>query len=319
MRTFGYEAEFQSNAGLALRALHERGYAPTPDMHRWHCDCTTCRFSGVGHLFRGQTDSSCSGEIISSVNRLRTGRDLANAYIDTETGRVSSRDAFQALQDAAVEFDAEPGTRSGFHVHVGVDHLNEDNKIKAVYNLARWEQLLYDIAAGSLPIGARGENRRYQDDHLPRAHQLAQQTRRFSSAEYPRREVIDGFTVDPDDGYIIAPAPEAQSIERVLYRVASEADRHSSLNLRTNHGTWEFRLWNSTRSAWRMEMFCHLSLALVEPDVILAMYDTPDDNLDLDTFEAIIREQYNSDLAEMVARQRALSVDTVPRFTQLVA
>lgn len=317
MRTFGYEAEFERNAGPALRALHDRGHAPTADMHRWHCDCGTCRFGGPGHLFRGQTDSSCSGEIISSVNYLRSGNDMANAYIQTRDGRVPSRDAWQALQDAAVEFDAEPGTRSGFHVHVGVDHLDEALKIKAVYNLCRWETLLYDLAAGSLPVGARSENQLYRNNHLIRAQELFDSHRRMNTRNGGRRETRDGIVYDTVDDYPLQRA-EVTDLHTALYRVARDADRHSSLNLRTNHGTWEYRLWNSTRSAWRMEMFCHMSLALVEPDVILAMYERDDSDVNLDTFESIIRE-YNSDLAEMIARQRSLSVTTVPRFTQLVS
>ena len=46
-------------------------------------------------------------------------------------------------------------------------------------------------------------------------------------------------------------------------------DRHSNLCVSTEHGTWEFRLWNSTRSAWRMRLYVQLSrLWLAEADAI---------------------------------------------------
>ena len=50
-----------------------------------------------------------------------------------------------------------------------------------------------------------------------------------------------------------------------LYDTHHLADRHSNLNLHTNHGTVEFRLWNSTRAAWRMGLFAGLSVAFTDP------------------------------------------------------
>lgn len=316
MRTFGYEAEFQTNATLAYRALNREGLTPTTDMHRWHCDCSNCGFGGARFPFRGQTDSSCSGEIISSINTIDGDTfDMDEAWIPNgQGGRMGSRAAMAALQEAAVEHDAEPGTRSGFHVHVGVDHLDEAQKIKAVYNLCRWEELLYELAAGSLPHGLRNENQRYQTQHLMLARdRLNMETNNGN----PHADIVDGWQTDLRDGYRIRRAGNLE-IDYHLYQIALGADRHSSLNLRTGHGTWEYRLWNSTRSAWRMEMFCSLSLAMVEPGVIAAMADVPDDELSLDHFEEILRTNIHTDVVELVQRQRALSIDTVPRFTQLV-
>jgi hypothetical protein len=314
MRTFGYEAEFQTNAPQAYAALHERGMTPNRDMHRWHCDCSGCSYGSDNYPFRGQTDSSCSGEVISSINRIDGDTfDMAEAYIRTSDGNVSAREAFEAIQDAAVEYDAEPGTHSGFHVHVGVGHLDEEKKVKAVHNLCRWEELLYELAAGSLPQGLRSENTRYQQEHLISAQNQMDQA---GSANIPYAEIRDGWVVDTRDGYRHREAPEPQELSVHLYQIAQRADRHSSLNLRTTHGTWEFRLWNSTRSAWRMEMFCGLSMAMVEPRIIEALDETPDDEITLDRFEEII--DVLPDLGELVRRQRALSVQTVPRFTQLV-
>src|SRR5205814_1718290 len=52
----------------------------------------------------------------------------------------------------------------------------------------------------------------------------------------------------------------------------SVSDRHSNLNICPRRvPTWEFRLWNSTRVAWRMEMFAGLSVALMDPAVTIAL------------------------------------------------
>lgn len=59
-----------------------------------------------------------------------------------------------------------------------------------------------------------------------------------------------------------------------LFTKHLEADRHSFLNIHTGHGTWEFRLWNGTRSHWRMEMYCMLSEAFCDLAVIDALGTT---------------------------------------------
>ena len=55
-----------------------------------------------------------------------------------------------------------------------------------------------------------------------------------------------------------------------LMDMHSGNDRHSNLNIAGGgrRPTWEFRLWNSTRSAWRMRMFCGISKAFMDPEFI---------------------------------------------------
>ena len=63
-----------------------------------------------------------------------------------------------------------------------------------------------------------------------------------------------------------------------LWQAHRGNDRHTNLNVGARRAvTWEFRLWNSTRAAWRMEMYCEMSKAFMDPDFIavLATLDPP--------------------------------------------
>jgi hypothetical protein len=74
--------------------------------------------------------------------------------------------------------------------------------------------------------------------------------------------------IKPSDLAIVEDALSGDPLRAVKKYVLEDAegmDRHACLSLVTRHNTTEFRLWNSTRSAWRMELFCGLSRAWMDP------------------------------------------------------
>jgi hypothetical protein len=54
--------------------------------------------------------------------------------------------------------------------------------------------------------------------------------------------------------------------------------------------TMEFRLWNSTRSAWRMELWCRLSLLMADPTFADLMIDKWEPTVTIGDFVALIAE-----------------------------
>ena len=206
--TFGFEAEFGTGVSALVSALYGEEACGMSEMHSWHCGCEKCDFDN-GYLFRAQTDSSCDGEVITSI--FSDG--------DWHTARY----AMELLERLAFDVDAEPSTDAGCHVHVGVGHLDFDQKVEAFDNYLRWEPVLERVSAGRW-----------------RHNRGANQPVRYCSLNY-------------------CDTP---------YASHAENDRHSQLNVNTGHGTWEFRLWNSTRMAWRMELWVRLSLLFVNPDFV---------------------------------------------------
>lgn len=242
MTTYGFEAEFMSNAAAVLAALHERGLAGDRTLHGYHCDCDYCAF-GNGFPFRGQSDSSCSGEIISDV----LGTEEDDEYCDHHA-------LMCALADSAVEVDAEPGLNSGFHVHVGVNNLTPGNLADALWQFIRWEPVLARIAGGRWSDRRDGMNRAVRD------------VTSNVYVDYGGGRLTTGGIAELEARL---DSEEVDRFVRDLFYCHLNNDRHSNLNISQRaHPTWEFRLWNSTRSAWRMGLFCGLSMALVDPSVV---------------------------------------------------
>jgi hypothetical protein len=251
LTTFGFEAEFQTNAASVIAGLHERGRAGDSTLHCYHCDCDNCSF-GSEYIFRGQTDSSCSGEIISGVMDW------------TGTEPEYARAVWTDLQDVAVEVDAEPGPNSGFHVHVGIGDKTRDELADILWQFLRWEPVLTRIAGGRWALRRDGMNRTVRDD-LYRALEVY-------GGYQPTTEGLINMENDRPTGFTF------DELKSQLYERHLGNDRHSNLNIaQSSHPTWEFRIWNSTRAAWRMEMYCGLSVALCDNEVVtgLAVLEPP--------------------------------------------
>lgn len=269
--TFGCEAEYEVNASNVIARLHEMGVAKYPTLHDYHCSCDGCEFRN-GWAFRGQTDSSCSGEIITDVLGM-PGSD-GGAYDHVEV--------FGALSEAAVDVDAEPGLRSAFHVHVGLYDLSHEDRYRALWQFIRWEPVLQEIA------GARWSCQR------PNMNTTVRDCTRYAFENSTGQSYSTRIIRDFD--------PEETTMSRLL-DAQMESDRHSNLNVSMNRTpTWEFRLWNSTRSAWRMEMFAGLSVALIDPEMVTNLKSlSPADGID--SVALALSDAGHDRTAELVCRQ----------------
>lgn len=275
LTTFGFEFEVETEAIALTRHLYHAGLVGMPQMCGWHCQCDFCQL-GSGFLFRAQTDSSCSGEIISDI-----------LHHDPHDERHSA-EVFALLQNAAVEVDAEPGPNAGLHVHVGIAHLSGRQMDDALWAYLRYEPLLIKLAAG------RFDAQRCSNDSVT------------SQCSYDlRRRFRSEFVIDAIES--IEASPNLRDERQLLREMHAGHDRHSNLNIATGKSTWEFRLWNSTRAAWRMEMLTRLSVALVDPDVNRRMLATDltrrVTRTTADRFAVLLHDAGHERCAELVDRQ----------------
>ena len=284
LTTFGFEFEVQTEAAALTRHLYDTGLCGTPTMCRWHCRCEMCSYYS-GFVFRAQTDSSCNGEIISGILH----------HDPHDHHHVPG--VFTTLQDAALEVDAEPGLAAGLHVHVGINHLSTTERARTLWAFLRYEQLLIRLSAGRFEEQRSGGNAQVRD-------MLALHLRNHDP----------NYSAAPLDAIAsIEQSPNIAAVQRNILDYHSDNDRHSNLNISTGHGTWEFRLWNSTRAAWRLELFTRLSVALVDPDVVRRMLATDITRRvtrsTADRFAVLLHDAGHERCAELVDRQATYSWD----------
>jgi hypothetical protein len=297
VNTFGFEAEFMGNVDAVIAALTNDGYARQSAMHSYHCRCEECSFDS-NNTFRAQTDSSCGGEIISGVFH-------AN---DMETARA----AMEALQEAAVSSDAEPGEQAGFHVHVGIERLDTNGRADALWAFLRWEEVLGGLCAtGRFPV-VRPFNHRMVDllgcvrlktilDGIGVWPTLLAREPWYS--RYGDMPMSPSWCEEHLDADVLGQA------KLTYLDAAYEVDRHGWLNVSTRgHATFEYRLFNSTRAAWRMEMYCRVALLMVNCDALPDLLDAP---VTLESFVQVA-EQHDTELASLLQRQMASPKDWSP-------
>lgn len=236
MTTFGFEMEVATNAEALAEALHARSLLPNSTLHGYHCSCLHCDFDSTTFPLRAQTDSSCGGEFISQV-------------FDADRMALARR-IMDHLQEAAVEADAEPGYNAGFHVHVGWprSRRNAESLGDLIWQFVEWEPVLSEIAAGRF--------RAVRDEmNLRLAPMYAEEL--FDRYSYTTAVDARRNNFDLNAGW--------------LWYMHNATDRHSNLNVATRFNTFEFRIWNSTRSAWRMELWCRLSIAFMDYELVPVM------------------------------------------------
>lgn len=248
--TYGFEAEFMSGASALIASLHRNGWSSMDRLHDWHCEqrrgpCDHCSFEGGNRRgFRGQTDSSCNGEIISPV----FGRDDTDDDFFTE--------ASTALQENAVEVDAEPGLSAGMHVHVKPrDPLTMPDLL---WEFIRWEHVIKVLATGPF-----SEHRSMNTDVATYAQTWFDMYSRGDFSASARESglilVAMNSMVDGDRN---------DRLRQTLHTFVTEQDRHANLAFSQTHGTAELRVWNSTRSAWRMRMYTSVSRLFANPEFL---------------------------------------------------
>lgn len=282
-----------------------------PEIHGYHCGCPLCDFSEAGPPLMVQRDSTCTGEVISRP--MSTWNPSGDSDDWAYTVQVLTQ-----LQQAALDVDAEPGHAAGFHVHV---MPTDDGFNKSLGAVLLWEPVLMRIAAGRFPA-QRGMNRTVRsmftngtiwdwayDSGLPQETLNKFELDRFWAHGYPRA------TLDfPALFQHVNELGLTSKLLRLFRTVHHHNDRHSNFNITTNHGTVEYRFWNSTRSAWRMEMFCRLSVAMTDQEVAGTLIGlggiAPNADVDetwMDGAEAILRQVFDDAgyhrLAELLERQ----------------
>lgn len=276
MTTFGFELEMESGADLMVAQLHSMQMLPEPRLHSYHCECSWCDINS-GHDLRAQTDSSCSGEFIT-----RPFEDMDEA-----------RQVMGILQSAAVDVDAEPGYDAGFHVHVDMSGRARSARPLLVWQFIEWEPVLSQIAAGRFNA-MRDNNCTLAGIHsygVAWANTVVAAGQ--NTAHIARRTRLD------------APADNFQSIVEYAWERHRGADRHNNLNVRTRYETWEYRLWNSTRSAWRMELWCWLSMAFADPRLLPILSSaTTDDEPSIDLLRQVLFDNRYAEAAVLLDRQR---------------
>lgn len=202
------------------------------------------------------------------------------------------------LQRIAVDNDAEPGDRAGFHVHVNRSGLTHSEFLRSCWQFTRWEHALMKLANG--PLGnVRGFN---------------------SLVVAGVKNYWEDYGVD--DLTVILNEPLSSGNEAALDYCVRAMDRHANISVHSPHETIEYRLWNSTRSAWRMELHVRVSQAMTAPQFTAALanvevgYDPFDSWAPGNRREAIDRDLNNficalggfdSRAAELCQRQQAFT------------
>lgn len=275
MPTFGFEFEVATAAPELVSRLYEIGLVGRQVMCPWHCDCGYCTHEEGEYPFHAQTDSSVSGEVISGV------MDYDSQFT------INPVEFMRQLQDAAVEVDAEPGLNAGMHVHVGRGRMTDVQLGKLVWAHLLWEPTLLNIAGGRWPH-IRDANRTVRRDNS-----------RFVRGYTNRIEDIRDAITHVQGEH----APYRDDFFQSLYFNHHSNDRHTNLNLRTNHPTVEFRLWNSTRSAWRMELWTRLSIALMDRNVVEEMIDPARRQYGPTNLKALLERMNHGRAATLLDRQ----------------
>lgn len=224
---FGMELEVASGAEDALSYLCDEGYAADSYFHEYHCRCGDCRHDRDHYDWTGQEDCTAAGEFISRI---------LTTHTDTADNALSALS--EALRVGRCEFDGD----TGLHVHVDSADVDDD----AVVRLWRIWSL-------------------YQDDVATIANATFRGIRGYASGS----KVTEGNILGWRQGD--AEAREARELfwcdDLTAARQAMQGDSiagyRTSRWLSGGSNTYEFRVWNSTRSLWRMRMAAYVSAAIV--------------------------------------------------------
>lgn len=195
------------------------------------------------------------------------------------------------LQTSAVDVDAEPGYDAGLHVHV---EIGSRSRPLLVWQFIEWEPVLMEIAAGRFHA-IRDSNSALTALHT-HGVQWANTTMRLmpsNTARIARETRLE------------APAETFDSLSQYVWERHRGSDRHNNLNVRTRYDTWEYRLWNSTRSAWRMELWCWLSLAFADQRLLPVLSSaTVEAEPSIDLLRQVLFDNRYTEAAVLLDRQR---------------
>jgi len=234
-RTFGFELEYASGANATLRDLYGQGVVKMDHFHRYHCDCVQCWVQdrhGEGHPVPDLHAQTDSSADGEFISR------ILNDWDDLQ--RITKQ-----LTEAATSAGATTGPRCGLHVHVGLSGGDRE-----AHRLVASTYLAYERYFSEIVAPGRSQQKRDMNTTLMQAM---------------RSYVVDGYAGGRTEYW--------KSLGRVTVGdVLAEAigrDRHVDLNF-SRYGTLEFRVFNATNSAWRIELAARMSVAFVEATPVLA-------------------------------------------------
>lgn len=238
---FGMECEVSRGAGDMLTILYDGGNVSDTHLHEYHCGCSDCAPDRDGPDWAGQEDCTADGEFVSRI---------------LTTGDEGDR-ALAILSDALIRGRAEQSDRVGIHVHVDAEPFADDPAAKVrLWRL--WANYQDDV--GILARGSASRVRDYNSPNIPRHGEMT------GLLGWESRVTVDQF-------FSLPHAEVWQSMDRFVTG-GSRTGRWLSGGRRT----FEFRLWNGTRSLWRLRMAVYVSVAFAR--AALDGHDAhPDDGL----------------------------------------
>jgi hypothetical protein len=179
------------------------------------------------------------------------------------------------LQESALDVDAGVDLRCGMHVHLGwapndpgmledqpTDWVREQTLTMAWLGL---EPLLWEHVAGSVWARRRSSN------------QLVSANMIISMQTDPG--LWDGrYPCDESRLHELGVAFNRRWMKRFLEKAEMMRwDRHADLARAGHGGFYEFRIFNASRSAWRTELACRLSVAMSKQEVMAEFADRFDE------------------------------------------
>lgn len=290
--TVGYEFEVARNGARVLDELHKRGAVMHDYLCPYHgCGDTCCDHADTEYLFSAQEDCSVDAEFPSRT------------YV---YGSDRMYEAMDVMEAAAVCGGAYLEGDSGMHVHVvkpGGERRGEtdDPNVRpfTTRELATWRLArIFQRYQGDIQEIAAGARERVRGYNCPTELHMHGS---FTFAD--GRSIEEVFWTDPlENGPMIRCTDwNGRETEHSVTNVA-QLWGGSYLDTERHDHTYEFRLWNATKAAWRQQLAVGLSVAMV-----LAATDgvnvTKDDGrcvedvlgpyLDKNTWAGILRQRYS--------------------------
>lgn len=226
-RKFGFECEVSSGGRQLAKALYDLGEAPRDHLCDYHCSCLA--HERTRYAFHPQEDCSCSGEMVSWA---------------IPFGDDSLRErTFGSLERAFAMSGAAPGQSSGCHVHVDRRDLDIEHERNLLHLFGRYNP--------DLQVLAYGRMRRNRGYNLPLRTK-------------PSRGDGGSFDFWANDWYAPYDQHTEYHYEQYRWMDYSYGWPQKGADLARRASTYEFRLWNATRAAWRWHMFAGVSVAMVD-------------------------------------------------------
>lgn len=263
---FGMEVEVSSGAGDVLALLHDSGHVRDDYFHDYHCGkgwdtCEACDPHRIDYDWTAQEDCTADGEFVSRI--LTTG--------------VTGDDALANMSDALIRGRAVHDHRVGMHVHTDAGLFVDD--VPAIVRMWRmW--LTYEDDIATL---ARGSYSQVRDYNTPA------RVRGVLGYGHDNDASVAAF-YDADHDYAYA----------MLDDYVRYGDRTGRwLSGGTHAGTWEFRIWNASRSLWRMRTAAYVSVGMTlaalegheaRPDDGLSLLDAIGQHLPDDVVMGIVKQ-----------------------------